>query len=261
MRRWLLGRLDPVLQSDGMQRVVRAGLRLWSSGVSRLSPEEGLRRLFVVVDDLQLRIDGLAIALDDGVHAKHRLIGYHEFFVGRVRAGDRVLDVGCGKGELAFDLATRANAFVTGVDWSRASIDFARAHYCDERLEFIDADALRWNPPHEYDVVVLSNVLEHIAQREELLRRLITTSSAGRFLIRVPSEERDWTVPLRRELGISHFSDPTHETEYTVDQLRCELDEAGLRMDELVQRWGELWASASTIAPTEDEAILTRSAR
>jgi len=50
---------------------------------------------------------------------------------------------------------------------------------------------------------------------------------------------------LRRELGLAYFSDPTHETEYTVEQLRDELFAAGLRVQELVQRWGELWAVAA----------------
>lgn len=249
MSRRVLRLVDTVLQSAHAQRLVRTMVRGWSSGVSRLPAEDGLRRLFAIVDDLQLRIDALAIELDGGVHAKHRLIGYHEFFVERVQPGERVLDVGCGKGELAFDLATRVGAFVTGIDRSRASIDFARIHYANEKLEFIEADALLWLPEGVYDAVVLSNVLEHIAPRVELLRRLIATTGATRLLIRVPSRERDWTVPLRRELGISHFSDPTHETEYTVDQLRAELDEAGLRLDELVQRWGELWAVAPVIEP------------
>lgn len=247
MKSQLLRLLDRPLQSRSALQVVRNGVRLWSSGVSRLPADEALRRLFDVIDDLQLRIDGLAIELDQGVHAKHRLIGYHEFFVDRVRAGARVLDVGCGKGELAFDLATRSDAFVTGVDRNRASIDFARARYVSEKLEFVEADVLVWDPPRDYDVVVLSNVLEHIALRVELLRRLVETSSASRFLIRVPSRERDWTVPLRRELGIAHFNDPTHETEYSVEQLHLELGEAGLRVGELVQRWGELWADAGVI--------------
>ncbi len=111
---------------------------------------------------------------------------------------------------------------------------------------------LTWAPPHDYDVVVLSNVLEHIAARVELLRRLLDAVHPKRFLIRVPSEERDWLVPLRKELGLPHFSDPTHETEYTVEQLRAELHEAGLEIAELEQRWGEIWA----VGTAEAGAIL-----
>jgi hypothetical protein len=99
------------------------------------------------------------------------------------------------------------------------------------------------------EVVVLSNVLEHIVLRVELLRRLHAATSAATFLIRVPSRERDWLVPLRAQLGLLHFSDPTHETEYMPEQPRDELRDAGLALVELDQRWGELCAVARPADP------------
>jgi 2-polyprenyl-3-methyl-5-hydroxy-6-metoxy-1,4-benzoquinol methylase len=258
MKRLLLRLSDPVLQSAAAERIVTFGLRLWASGASRLPPAEGLRRLLQVDAHLQQRIDGLAIDLDGGVHAKHRLTGYHEFFVSHVRPGERVLDVGCGKGELAYDIAHRAHARVTGLDFSRPVLEFARSHFRADGLEFVEGDVLHWRPPHEYEVVVLSNVLEHIAPRVELMQRLRETARPSRVLIRVPSRERDWLVPLRQELGLDHFSDPTHETEYTVSQLSEELSAAGLEIAELEQRWGELWAVARQADPAGAGAILSR---
>jgi 2-polyprenyl-3-methyl-5-hydroxy-6-metoxy-1,4-benzoquinol methylase len=251
LKRRLLHLLDPLLQSAAASRIVTSIVRLWSSSATRLDPADGLRRLLRMDDLLQGRIDGLAIELDGGIHAKHRLIGYHDFFARHVRVGDRVLDIGCGKGELAFDLATRTGARVTGLDFSPIVLSFARTHFRAEGLEFLEGDARVWEPPHEYDVVVLSNVLEHIAPRIELLRRLSAQARPKRLLIRVPSRERHWLVPLREELGLPHFSDPTHETEYSASQLAAELKEAGLELDELEQRWGELWAVAK---PLEREA-------
>src|SRR5207244_2184354 len=207
-------------------------------------PADGLRRLFRLGDHLQQRIDGLAIELDGGVHAKHRLTGYHDFFLERIRPGESVLDVGCGKGELAHDLAFRGGARVTGIDVSPVSLAIARERFAAPGLDFAEGDVLTWRPEQSFDVVVLSNVLEHIADRVALLRQLLQSVRPQRVLIRVPSSERDWTVPLRRELGLTYFSDPTHETEYTLDQLRDELGEAGLELREVVQRWGELWAAA-----------------
>jgi 2-polyprenyl-3-methyl-5-hydroxy-6-metoxy-1,4-benzoquinol methylase len=244
VKRRLLTLLDPLLQSGPARAVVTTLVKLWSSSTSRLPADEALRRLFLLDDHLRERIDELAIDLDGGIHAKHRLIGYHSFFRERVLAGNAVLDVGCGKGELAADLAS-VGANVTGIDVNRGSLAFARSRFADSGVEFVEADVLAWRPPHDFDVIVLSNVLEHIAPRVELLRRLREQAHPGRFLIRVPSRERDWIVPLRDELGLAWYSDPTHETEYTVEQLTQELADAGLQLDELVQRWGELWASAS----------------
>lgn len=245
MRHRFLKLLDPLLQSTPATRAVTVVVRLWASSAARMEPDEGLRRLLRLDDVLQVRVDALAIELDGGVHAKHRLTAYHDFFVERVGAAERVLDVGCGKGELAHDVAQRTGASVTGLDVDTAKLAFARQRFHADGLEFIEGDALVWEPNERYDVVILSNVLEHIAPRVELLRRLRDTTGARRFLIRVPSAERDWIVPLRGELGLAQFSDPTHETEYTVASLNAELADAGFVPSDLVQRWGELWVDAS----------------
>ena len=240
-------RLDPILQGRAADRAIGSLFKAWVSAITRQTPPaDALRRLLVLDAHLFDRVDLLAIDLDGGIHAKHRLIGYHEFFVERVRQGERVLDVGCGKGELAHDLVVRAGAVVTGIDVNRRSLAFARERFAGPGLEFVEADAREWLPPHPYDVVVLSNVLEHLEHRVELLARLRETAQPERFLIRVPAADRDWLVPLRHELGLPYFSDPTHCTEYTVDRLHDELGGAGLEVVELVQRWGELWASAQS---------------
>jgi ubiquinone/menaquinone biosynthesis C-methylase UbiE len=255
--------LDPLLATRAADRVVGGLVRLWSGAVSRRrAPADSLRALLELQDELYRRVDLLAIDLDGGVHAKHRIMRYHDFFVERVHGGETVLDVGCGKGELAHDLAERAGANVTGIDVNREALAFARSRFPSERLELVEADARTWEPQRSFDVVVLSNVLEHVDDRVQLLARLVTLARPGRLLIRVPVLERDWTVGLRRELGLFHFSDPTHFTEYDREQLDAELRDAGLEATEVVQRWGELWAVAVPRAapePAADAAILAGS--
>ena len=77
------------------------------------------------------------------------------------------------------------------------------------------------------------------------LQRLVETTDARRLLIRVPMFTRDWTVPLRRELGLPYYSDPTHETEYTHESFAVEMKDAGLKIDYLQVIWGEIWAEVS----------------
>jgi ubiquinone/menaquinone biosynthesis C-methylase UbiE len=238
-------RLDRLFSTPRADAFVDAVVRLWAGAVARRrDPSEALRALLVLHDELFRRIDVLAVELDGGVHAKHRIMRYHDFFVDRVREGESVLDVGCGKAELAHDLVERAGANVTGIDVNRSSLDFARGRFASDRLQLVEADARTWEPGRSFDVIVLSNVLEHIADRVGLLRRLAAVARPKRFLVRVPVLERDWAVGLRRDLGIFHFSDPTHETEYDREQLVSELATAGFETTEIVQRWGELWAVA-----------------
>jgi ubiquinone/menaquinone biosynthesis C-methylase UbiE len=237
--------LDPLLAGPAAERIIEAVVRVWCGAVARRrAPRDSLRALLTLQDELFRRVDLLAIELDGGVHAKHRLMRYHDFFVERVRAGETVLDIGCGKAELAYDLATRAGARVTGIDVNPDALAFGRKRFISDRLELIEADARTWEPGRSFDVIVLSNVLEHIDDRVGLLRRLVDVARPSRLLVRVPVLERDWSVGLRRELGIFHFSDPTHFTEYDSEQLAGELAAAGLEPTEVEQRWGELWAAA-----------------
>ena len=242
--RQLARAFDPLLQSRAGDALVFAVVRLWTTALSRVAPERALRALLRLEDLLFRRIDVLAVELDGGVHAKHRIMRYHDFFVERVREGETVLDVGCGKGELAHDLAERSGARVTGIDVNAASLAFARDHFPSPPLELVQADAREWEPGRSFDAVVLSNVLEHIEDRVGFLRRLVEVAGPQRLLVRVPVLERDWAIGLRRELGLPYFSDPTHHTEYDRAQLERELSAAGLELAELEQRWGELWAVA-----------------
>lgn len=193
---------------------------------------------------LRVQLDRVATAYDGGEHAKHRLMGYHDFFVERIDAAERVLDVGCGKAELARDIAERSGARVTGIDFDEGYLAHARRRGLPERLDVELADALDYRPQEPFDVVVLSNVLEHIEQRPALLRALRDRTGARRFLIRVPVFERDWTVPLRKELGLPYFGDLTHFTDYVPGQPEEELRVAGLELVDQQLRWGEIWAEA-----------------
>lgn len=220
--------------------------RLWL-GTLRTNPDRkrAMRRLLQVYDDAYHAVDLGAIAYDGGVHAKHRLTRYHEFFVARITEGERVLDVGCGKGELAWDLAERAGATVVAVDASPWMLEFARVHFAHPHVTYVQADAVDYSPAEGVDVAVLSNVLEHIDRRDELLHGLRERAGARRLLIRVPALDRDWTVPLRQEVGLPHFSDPEHKLEYSAALLRGELDGAGWTMGEPTFTWGEIWVEAT----------------
>jgi SAM-dependent methyltransferase len=220
--------------------------RLWLGAIrAQADHRKAMEQLLEVYQDAYIGVDFGAIDYDDGVHAKHRLTRYHDFFVERVHPGERVLDVGCGKGELAYDLAERGGATVVAIDASPWMLEFARARFSHPRVTYVQADAVEYAPDEPVDVAVLSNVLEHIGERGELLHALRERAGARRLLIRVPVLNRDWTVPLRRELGLDHFSDPEHKVEYDVELLRGELAGAGWTMHEPQLVWGEIWVEAS----------------
>jgi SAM-dependent methyltransferase len=217
---------------------------LFSAAATAPSEKHGLVELVLEHDDLCSCLDECAIRYEGGIHPKHRLTAYHRFFTERIRKGETVLDVGCGVGAVAFSLA-EAGAVVTGIDLNEINICEARKRFHHPNLIFIHGDACLELPLGPFDVTVLSNVLEHLSERTVFLKRLVSTTNIKRLLIRVPMLTRDWTVPLKQELGLPYYSDPTHETEYTYDSFTAELKDAGLKIDYLQVIWGEIWAEAS----------------
>jgi len=203
----------------------------------------GLARLFTVQDGLEHVVNERALALGRGEHPKHQLTRYHDFFIAHIADGARVLDIGCGYGAVARSIARAyPRATVVGLDYHKGRLAQARAGDNPPNLSFVETDATKSVPPGPWDAVVLSNVLEHIADRPGFLKALIVTTGARRFLIRVPLFERDWKLPLRRQLGANYYSDPDHKIEHTQAEFRAETAAAGLAIDELSTPWGEIWA-------------------
>jgi 2-polyprenyl-3-methyl-5-hydroxy-6-metoxy-1,4-benzoquinol methylase len=205
-------------------------------------PEDALRELLQIDEDLTGAVNELAVPYGGGVHVKHRLMKYHDFFVSRLTAGQRVLDVGCGTGAVAFSAASRAGAVVVGIDKDSANIASARQLFTHPGLMFLEGTAPADVPAGGFDVVIASNVLEHIADRPAFLSGIEERTRAARWLIRVPMTDRDWRVPLRAELGLRSFSDPTHHIEYTRGTFENEMRAAGFGIRHLQVNWGEIWA-------------------
>ena len=159
-------------------RLGRELFRAWLVSLDHKPSRETLTEYFGLSDDLTGRINSTAIRHEGGSHPKHRLTAYHDFFTARIGPGDRVLDVGCGGGELAWDLA-RTGAEVVGADFSGQALERARKRE-HERLSFVRADVTAQLPPGRFDVIVMSNVLEHIEERVGLLKKLQETG-AQRF--------------------------------------------------------------------------------
>jgi len=207
-------------------------------------PAEALKTLFILDAQLYAEQGSLSVAYDGGIHTKHRHMKYHDFFTGRINKDDRVIDIGCGIGAVAQDVSKVAEQ-VVGIDFNAESIKVARERYQNSNLTFRVGDALKTLPNEKFSVVILSNVLEHLPNRPQFLRRVQEALQPKRILIRVPVFERDWRVPLKKELGVEWRLDPTHETEYTLETFGEEMRAANLHIDHLEVRWGEIWSEVS----------------
>ena len=117
---------------------------------------------------------------------------------------------------------------MVGVDYDADRLGQARRSDNPHNLSFVHSDATRSVPDGPWDVVILSNVLEHIHDRPGFLSALVSQTRAKRFLIRVPAFERDWKLAMRREVRANYYSDPDHKIEHTQVEFRAEIAAAGL---------------------------------
>jgi 2-polyprenyl-3-methyl-5-hydroxy-6-metoxy-1,4-benzoquinol methylase len=232
---WMLGRFSAPQLEALISRLVA-----WK--VAELPADEALRFLFHLDAALYALQGKKAVEYGGGLHTKHRHMRYHEFFVGRIFPGERVLDIGCGNGAVAYEVAEKAGAFVTGVDLNAEAIQQARSRHSHPRVSYVQGDVLSDLPTEVVDVVIMSNVLEHLTDRIGFLRQVQATTKPKRWLVRVPSFERDWRVPLKQELGLDYWLDPTHRVEYTAEGFEGEMRQAGLEITHQEMRWGEIWA-------------------
>ena len=216
--------------------VGREVLRQWEQW-----PDAGaaLREALRFHNSLYVTLGRLGVRAEGGVHPKHRLIRYHKFFLDRIGPADSVLDVGCNEGVLTRALAAATSGRVVGLERDARLIERAQKVETPANVSYVCADATEWRPDEPFEVVVLSNVLEHLDDRPRFLHRLATSVRPRRILIRVPMCERDWLVPMKREMGVDYMLDPGHKTEYTRAELSGEISAAGLRVEELEIRFGE----------------------
>ena len=157
-----------------------------------------------------------------------------------VRAGDRVLDMGCGAGRHAFELYRRGAdvvAFDQDADELSAVADmFAAMREAGEVPDGADADVKQGDAlalpfaDGEFDRVVAAEVLEHIPDDEAAIAELVRVlRPGGTMAVTVPR----W-LPERICWALSdeyHQVEGGHVRIYTGHELVAKLEHAGLRLD------------------------------
>ena len=207
-------------------------------------PREATKWLLGVYDYVNYEIDDQCKRWGNGVHIKHEVMdGIHSFFYDRIEKNSSVLDLGCGYGALAHSIAAHSDAKVLAIDFDAEQIEFGKKRFAHPNIQFIIGDVFKDIPEiGSVDVIILSSVLEHLKNRPEFLKDLTIRFKPQKFLIRVPTFERNIHAALKKELGLFPYTDDTHELEYSKDIFYEEMKQAGLEVKHFEIRWADIWA-------------------
>jgi ubiquinone/menaquinone biosynthesis C-methylase UbiE len=196
-----------------------------------------------------------------------------------MRPGDRVLDVGTGRGELLRAAIEAGAAEAVGVDYSPAAIELANetiaASGLQDRVRGVVADAREMPvPDRHFDLVTMLDVVEHLSHgelREALIETRAKLRPGGRIFIHtmpspliyqvtyrlqrvlVPWRLRTWPADPRND-----FEHAMHVNEQRIGTLRGALRQAGFRD---VRAWPGKWIYTDFVEQERSKRLYHRLAR
>jgi methionine biosynthesis protein MetW len=125
-----------------------------------------------------------------------------------IKAGSRVLDLGCGEGDLLHYL--KANKQITGVGIERAEAKVAQC--IDRGLSVLQGDIneeVLDYPDHSFDYVILSQTLQQVYEPAKLLQSILRIGKKG--IVSFPNFSH-WRVRL--QLMLTGYAPVTKQLPY-----------------------------------------------
>lgn len=148
----------------------------------------------------------------------------------------RIADIGCGCGANARALKEKApGVHIVGVEPNARAVELAK-QACDEVFHGTSDEWLATSPSGSFDAVVLSDVVEHIADPLGFLRKLGAAPQLknATFVVSVPNYavwyNRLRTLGGRFDYAFSGLYDRTHLRFFTRKSIRDLLEHAGFRI-------------------------------
>ena len=180
-----------------------------------------------------------------------------ELIADLVPAGSRVLDLGCGSGELLAHLIRTKGCSGYGIELADANVQAALRHGIDV-IQLNLEEGLALFDDRSFDVVLQLDTLQHLRNTEHMLRE---TARVGRIGIVSFPNFAHWPnrlrvlsgrMPVTKALPYEWYDTPNIRVgtfaDFEVLARKCGLavtDSFGLQDGEVVRRWPNLRASVA----------------
>jgi cyclopropane-fatty-acyl-phospholipid synthase len=154
-------------------------------------------QLFATDETYNVYTPGVYLSDDDSLEeGAERKLEYAFESLG-LRAGDSVLDVGCGWGGFVRYCAARGVA-ATGISLSRHQLDFARRRLDEDGLQatLLYQDFFTYEPGRRFDAISLMGVIEDLSDYDKVMGRLSGwLRPGGRIYLDFAAVDRRFGVP------------------------------------------------------------------
>jgi SAM-dependent methyltransferase len=146
-----------------------------------------------------------------------------------------ILDVGCGSGQLLYELNVNGFKHLTGIDpfIERESISIENVHIYKRSLE---------NLQESFDAIMLNHVFEHLQNPKLILNLLFERlNKSGKLMIRIPLVNAAWE---KYKTNWVQLDAPRHFCLFTQQSFEYLTDKAGFKINEVLydsssfQFWG-----------------------
>lgn len=169
------------------------------------------------------------------------------FIKKQVALTDTVLDLGSGYGDMSNKLADFSEK-VVGVDYMKGYVEIARSKYNKPNLEFINGDAFDYikTCPEEFDVIILSHILEHIDDPLDFLKKC--APHAKKIFIELPDYDKTYLNHYRTQLKNKiQYTDADHIWEFDREELLELIKDVNLKVIETEFRFGviKVWCETT----------------
>src|SRR5450432_4130581 len=186
--------------------------------------------------------------------------------------GMRCLDLGCGGGDVTFELARRVGprGWAVGIDMDEVKIGLARQAAVSQGLpgvEFRVMNVYGWAEPNTYDLVYCRNLLQHLSRPVEVLRTMWEAVREGGVIVvedadfegsfcDPPNEGFDFWVEAYQSVLERHGGDPRSGRKLHRRFFEAGIPDPELSVVQRVHRTGEAkMLPHSTVEATADAIV------